>query len=70
MRHRSIPNILDTILRDATVYFVVIFACQLFPLFFLIIDSVSNPCCVRGNMTFACSSRLYFQARIKFTPRM
>ena len=43
----GIPSLLDTILRDATVYFVFIIACQLFPLSFLIFAPVSGTYCVR-----------------------
>jgi hypothetical protein len=42
-RYPGIPSLLDTILRDATSYFIVIFACQVCLLFFLILAPVGDP---------------------------
>jgi len=47
-RFPGIPSILDAILRDATLYFLLIFAFQLILLFFLLFASVGDPDCIRG----------------------
>lgn len=59
MRFIGIPNLLDTILQDATVYFVLLFACQLCLLLFVVLASVSYTFCVRGKITLTCSPCTY-----------
>ena len=39
-RHPGIPTILDTIFRDATIYFVVMFLCQILAEVFSLVNAV------------------------------
>jgi len=39
-RHPGIPTILDTIFRDSTIYFMVIFLCQFLGEIFTLVDAV------------------------------
>ena len=48
MSINSIPNLLDAILRDATLYFFVMFSCQLVLLMFLFFAPVSGLYHLRG----------------------
>jgi hypothetical protein len=47
MRFPGIPSLLDTILRGASVYFVLVFTCQVLLVFFLLFTSVSDVSHVR-----------------------
>jgi hypothetical protein len=69
-RFPGIPNLLDAILRGATIYFVIIFTCQLCLMLFLVFAPVSDACCVRGKVTLMCSLCAHVQPRIMFTPAM
>jgi hypothetical protein len=65
-RFPGIPSILDTILRGATIYFVVIFTSQLVLLLSTIFAPVSDTPCFRGKVTAMCSS--YFQPFVLIPP--
>lgn len=43
LTYPGIPSLLNTILRDATYYFILMFACQLCLLLFLFFAPVSDP---------------------------
>jgi len=61
-RFPGIPSILDAILRDATVYFLLIFASQLVLLFFLYFAPVCDPHYIRGwlILLYSCVFRRKF----------
>ena len=43
MRYPGVPYLLDTILQDATLYFIIIFTLELWLLLFLILAPVRDP---------------------------
>lgn len=49
-RYPTIPSILDTILRDATEYFVLIFSAQFLSLLFLFVAPVRNIPTITGRV--------------------
>jgi hypothetical protein len=55
LRHPGISTLLQTILRDATIYFLLMFACQLVLLFFLFLAPVGRS--MVDLLTPLCSSR-------------
>jgi len=67
-RFPGIPNILDVVLRDATLYFLLIFAFQLILFFFLLFAPVGDPYYVRGLLILLYSSVVRVQPQVGLQP--
>jgi hypothetical protein len=67
-RFPGIPDILDAILRDATVYFLLIFASQLVLFLFLFLAPVGDPYWIQDRLILFCSSSVHFQLQIQLMP--
>jgi len=67
-RSLGIPNILDVILRDATIYFLLIFASQLVLFLFLFFAPVGDPYYIRGWLILLYLSFVHIQTQIQLLP--
>ena len=73
LRYHGIPTLLKTILRDASVYFLSMFACQLLLLFFLFLAPVGRFMVIMPLSCCSCcahSVHVYFQVQIQLLPGM
>ena len=64
----GIPNILDVVLRDATVYFLLIVASQLVLFFFLFLAPVGDPHRILDRLILLYSSFVNVQTQIQLMP--
>ena len=70
-RFPSIPTILDAILRDATVYFLVMAAAQLsLKLFSTLFSPVGGPYHIKGLLVLLHSPVVHTQRQIRFLPEL
>ena len=67
-RFPGIPTILDVILRDTTIYFLVMAAAQLLLLFSTIFAPVGDQYHIRGPSFLLYSPLVRIQAQIRFLP--
>ena len=67
-RFQGIPSILDAILRDATVYFLLIVAAQMVLFLFFLFAPVSDPRCIQGRLILLYSLLVHVQPQFRFLP--
>ena len=67
-RFPGIPTILDAILRDATIYFLVMAAIQSLLLFSTLFAPVGNPYRIKGLLVLFYSPLVHTQTQIQFLP--
>ena len=69
-RYPGIPNILDVILRDATIYVLLIVASQLVFLLFLFFAPVGGPYYIRSWLVLSYSPLAHVQVQIQLLPAL
>ena len=67
-RSLGIPNILGVVLRDATIYFLLIVASQFLLFFFLFFAPVGDPYYISGWLILLCSPFAHVQTQIQLLP--